>query len=217
MMRQRRWLPRRTPPPLRTPNPSRPELDPRTCCSGWLVSGHIHDASQPGRRGAGQRPPSMQDARPVPAGRLGTAGHASGTPCPLRHAGPAPNGQARRSTAQLRRPLFPIARADSGVQVPRTPRPARSRDSPGRGSRWLAQGGGKVVPRRPEIGWFTEPHASAARALPVQLARVPPRPIAVQAQPAPDVGTHGSYCPPALMARQEGSVEGGVARRVGFH
>ena len=126
----------------------------------------------------------------------------------LSHAGPAPNGQARRSTTQLRRPSFPITRADSGIQVTRTPRPARPRASPRHSSRWLAQRGGKVVPRRPEIGWFTEPHASAAGALPVRLARVPPRSIAVQAQPAPDVGTHGSYCPPALMARQDGSCRG---------
>jgi hypothetical protein len=128
MMRQRRGLPRGTPPPQRAPDPSRPELDPRTCCSGWLVSGHVHDASQPGRRGAGHG-----SAACMTRGQFNRASRHrppyEGNALPLRHTGPTPNGQARRSTAQLRRPLFPITRADSGVQVTRTTRLARPRAS----------------------------------------------------------------------------------------
>jgi hypothetical protein len=124
MMRQRRGLPRGTPPPQRAPDPSRPELDPRTCCSGWLVSGRVHDASQPGRRGAGHG-----SAACMTRGQFNRASRHrppyEGNALPLRHTGPTPNGQARRSTAQLRRPLFPITRADSGVQVTRTTRLAR--------------------------------------------------------------------------------------------
>jgi hypothetical protein len=78
--------------------------------------------------------------------------HGSGTPYPWPCRSRTPIGRARGSTAQLRRPLFPIARTNSGVQVTRTALPAGPGASPGRGSRWLAHGRGKVVPRRPEIG-----------------------------------------------------------------
>jgi hypothetical protein len=92
MMRQRRGLPRGTPPPQRAPDPSRPELDPRTCCSGWLVSGHVHDASQPGRRGAGHG-----SAACMTRGQFNRASrhrpHTRGTPYPFAIPVPHPTGR----------------------------------------------------------------------------------------------------------------------------
>jgi hypothetical protein len=159
-------------------------------------------------------PPNPGAARPdsgSPAGK--TRGHfhpGVSAPPRERNASPSPCRSRTQTGRRDDRPLSLGARCFRLLgRIPAFRSPVRrGLLRPGFSGSWrpaLAHRGGKVVPRRPEIGWFTEPHASAAGALPIQLARVPPRPIAVQAQPAPDVRTHGSYCPLALMARQEGS------------
>ena len=54
-MRQRRRLAGRTTPPRRAPDSGRPGPGLPAECSGWLVCGHVQDASQPRRRPDPQR------------------------------------------------------------------------------------------------------------------------------------------------------------------
>ena len=54
-MRQRRRLAGGTPPPWRAPDSGRPGPGLPAECSGWLVCGHVQDASQPRRRPDPQR------------------------------------------------------------------------------------------------------------------------------------------------------------------
>ena len=128
MMRQGWWLPGGAPSARRASDPRRAELDLLRSCPGWLVCGHVHDASQPGRRPAAQQPACRRrSAGSRPAPLLGDRCLGEDA-IPVGQADAAPNEQVRRSAAQLRRQPRPIARAPPATNAPsaspRVPGPA---------------------------------------------------------------------------------------------